>query len=153
MAKGKAKTKSKHTGRPSGFNERLGQVIINLAKDAKTLDQIAEIIGVSVATIKVWIGTHNLIDEVRAARSIGDDLVEATLFQRACGYSHKAEKVFFDQKTSTPVVHNYVEHYAPDTTAMIFWLKNRRPEQWREKQEIDLTKDIKIIIEKDEQDL
>lgn len=31
----------------------------------------------------------------------------------------------------------------PDTTAQIFWLKNRKPEQWRDKKDVDIKGDIK----------
>ena len=30
-----------------------------------------------------------------------------------------------------------VEHYPPDTTAMIFWLKNRQPDRWRDRAEVE----------------
>jgi hypothetical protein len=44
-----------------------------------------------------------------------------------------------------PVYAPYIEHYAPDVTAQIFWLKNRRPDRWREKQEIEHSGSVQII--------
>ena len=35
------------------------------------------------------------------------------------------------------VEHKYIEHYPPDVTACLFWLKNRRPDRWRDVQNID----------------
>jgi len=55
------------------------------------------------------------------------------LFLRARGYSHEAVKVMSRGGKEEPVMVPYVEHYPPDTTACIFWLKNRRPDLWREK--------------------
>ena len=48
-----------------------------------------------------------------------------------CGYTHDAVKIF--QHQGEPVRVPYREHVPPDTTAAIFWLKNRRPEEWRDR--------------------
>ena len=54
----------------------------------------------------------------------------------ANGYSHPAVKVFM-KLDGTTVEHKYIEHYPPDPTSMCFWLKNRRPDRWRDVQNID----------------
>lgn len=59
--------------------------------------------------------------------------MEQSLFRKATGYTHASEKVF--QFQGEIVRADTVEHYAPDTTAMIFWLKNRQPDRWRDKRE------------------
>ena len=56
--------------------------------------------------------------------------MEASLYQRGIGYSHEAEKILVVDKQV--VREKYVEHYPPDTTAGVFWLKNRRPHLWRD---------------------
>ena len=48
-------------------------------------------------------------------------MFRASLYKRACGYDHDGK------------------HYPPDTTAAIFWLKNRRSDEWRDKRELDQT--------------
>lgn len=58
---------------------------------------------------------------LKAARAIADECVEKSLYQRANGYDRDGK------------------HYPADVTACIFWLKNRRPQQWREKSEADIT--------------
>jgi hypothetical protein len=55
------------------------------------------------------------------------------LFQRAIGFSHEVEKVV--QSGGKPVTVKYTEHYPPDTTALVFWLKNRQRGRWRDKVE------------------
>ena len=57
------------------------------------------------------------------------------MFRRAMGYSHDAVKVFMPANSPRPIYAPFVEHYAPDPTSMIFWLKNRQPDRWREKRE------------------
>ena len=62
-------------------------------------------------------------------------MVEAALFRRATGYSHDSVKIL--QNAGEAVVVPYVEHVAPDTNAAKFWLLNRRPDRWRDKQEVE----------------
>ena len=61
--------------------------------------------------------------------------MERSLFQRAVGYSHKAVKIFMPQGRDAPVYADFIEHFPPDPTSMIFWLKNRQPDKWRDKRE------------------
>lgn len=140
----------KKTGRPSKFNEQISEKIISLATQGKTNEQIAEIIGVHVRTLENWQSAKgDFLWAVKEAKQAADDLVEAALFSRAVGYSHKSVKVFFDSKSLRTVEHEMTENYAPDTTAAIFWLKNRRPEEWREKTEVEHSGSISNI--KDEE--
>lgn len=145
---------SKAKGRPTLLNDRLKDIIVNLAKEGKTTEQIADVISVSQSTIKNWMGKDKKLGvAIRAAKAVADELVEASLFQRACGYSHPEVKVFFDAKSLQTVEHVVTKHYPPDPVSMIFWLKNRDPDRWREKQEIEIVKDIPITIASDETDL
>ncbi len=50
-------------------------------------------------------------------------------------------------RDSKIVEHKYIEHYPPDTTAALFWLKNRRPEQWRDLQRVDAAHGHYILSE------
>jgi hypothetical protein len=60
-------------------------------------------------------------------REIADATAAERLFQRAIGYSHEVEKVV--QSGGKPVTVKYIERYPPDTTALVFWLKNRQRER------------------------
>ena len=88
----------------------------------------------SVATIKNWAARY---PEFLAARKTGKDLadenVERSLYHRAMGYEHDDVdiRVVEGQVVQTPIR----KHYPPDATAMIFWLKNRKPKDWRDRQE------------------
>jgi hypothetical protein len=95
------------------FNERVASKIIELCEEGKTDEQIAAIIGVTPRTLWYW-KTKNpdLKEDMRAAKLDADSLVEATLLQKALGWNG----------------------LPPDTTSIIFWLKNRQPEKWRDRQ-------------------
>ncbi|MBL7545611.1 MAG: helix-turn-helix domain-containing protein [Bdellovibrionaceae bacterium] len=120
-------------GRPSLFNDAIREKIIALAEQGKTNEQIAEIIGVHVRTIENWQGKHkDLMWALREAKLSADELVEASLFSRAVGYTHPEEKSFCYE--GVVVTHNTQKHHPPDIQAAMFWLKNRQPDKWREKQ-------------------
>ena len=68
---------------------------------------------------------------------IADEIVERSLYERATGYSHESVKIFCN-KDGDVVQVPFIEHVAPDPTSMIFWLKNRKPADWREKSEVEI---------------
>lgn len=107
---------------------------------------VAAILSVSVSTIVKWTKENPDFAEARArGKSVADDKVEASLFQRAIGYSHPEEKVFCNQGEVTKV--ETTKHYPPDATAMIFWLKNRRPQAWRERHDVNHDGNVQVSIE------
>ncbi len=135
------------TGRPSKFNEALALRMLEMAKKGATDQQMADAIGVDVSTLGNWkAGRKDFLEALKGAKDVADQIVEATLFQRACGYRHKAVKFFCSE--GTILTQEYEEVYAPDTVACIFWLKNRKPEDWRDKQDIDLNVSTPFILKK-----
>ncbi len=133
MAKKKPGAKSKYS---TGVAAR----ILELAKAGKTDVEIAAAIGISPTTLNNWKGQHkDFFEALKKAKSVADDLVETALFQKAMGYSHTAVKFFYDPKQQKVVSQAYTERHAPDTTACIFWLKNRRPKQWRDVHKLEHT--------------
>lgn len=124
-------------GRKSGFNARLTETIVRLSKSGKTNEQIADVLGISSRTLTNWMGKFDdLFLAVREARQVADELVEASLFSRALGYSHPEEKVF--QYEGQIVTHETIKQYPPDTQAAMFWLRNRQPARWKEKTDSDV---------------
>jgi hypothetical protein len=65
-----------------------------------------------------------------------DAEVAERLYRRALGYEHSSVKIFADPKTGAQLVVPYTERFPPDTTACITWLKNRRPDLWRDRTEV-----------------
>ena len=142
----------KKRGRPSLFNEALKQQMLKMYQMRFTDSQVANVIGVTDRTIENWKESdEDFFQSVKDAKAIADDLVEASLMQRATGYSAKATKSFLNRDGEV-VTHEYIEHYPPDPTSMIFWLKNRQPQKWREKHEVDLgDSKINIVIDSDDE--
>lgn len=122
--------------RPSKFNEQIKAKMLELYEKGKTDQQVADIIGVSVRTIDNWKGKHpEFLQALKEMKQVADELVVASLFSRAVGYSHKEEQTFMYK--GEVIVHENIKQYPPDVTAAIFWLKNRQPEFWKDKQTME----------------
>lgn len=103
------------------------------AKDGLTDEQIAHNMGIHVATLYEWKKKYDDINEtLKKGKEVVDREVENALFKRALGYSF-TEKTYENGILSKEVV----KHEVPSTTAQIFWLKNRKPKEWRDKQDIE----------------
>lgn len=123
--------------------------IFQLAEKGYTDKKIAEVIGVSYTTFRIWKYTkEDFRLQLATAKSVADELVEASLFTRAMGCKVPATKFGTKDGRIVETV-DYYEHYPPDTTAGIFWLKNRSPEKWRDRIEATGADGgpIKLIIE------
>lgn len=108
--------------------------------------ELAEAFGVSETTLNNWKEKHpSFLESIKRGREIADHRVTKALYRRALGYSHPAVKILTvsggsGEGSSVEQV-PYVERYPPDTTAAIFWLKNRQPKRWRDKHEVEHSAD------------
>lgn len=136
MKKKESKPK-REVGRPTDFNDVIAKKILYCCEKGMTDKQIASAVGISEATLNNWkIGQDpQFLESIKKGKKIADDIVEASLYERACGYRGKETKLFYDNKTGQVIEHEVEKVYPPDPTAMIFWLKNRQPQRWRDKTE------------------
>jgi hypothetical protein len=125
-------------GRPSSFKPEFAEQALKLCKLGATDRELADFFEVSESTVNLWKIVHPEFSEsLKRGKSEADERVEQSLYRRALGYSHDA--VHFSAYEGEVTETHYVEHYAPDTTACIFWLKNRKPGEWRDKVVLDAT--------------
>jgi hypothetical protein len=95
-----------------------------------TDDDLARLLEAPRGTIDAWLAqVPEFAAAVKAGRDAADATVAERLYARAIGYSHEAEKIFNNK--GEIVREPYTEHYPPDVSACIFWLRNRRAE-WRD---------------------
>lgn len=100
--------------------------------------QLAEFFGVAESTLNLWKLKHREFSEsIKRGKNVADSLVAASLFKRATGFRVPEVKIFSHDGGSFE--HEYEAYYPPETTAQIFWLKNRQPELWRDKQSLEHT--------------
>ena len=128
------KDSEKRPGRPSRRAALDLAQVEKLARRGWTDEEMAEFFGVSDRTWYRWkADDEQFCQALKEWKDEADARVERALYERALGYSHPAVKIFMPAGASKPVKVPYTERYAPDTTAGIFWLKNRKPEEWRDK--------------------
>ncbi|MGK7870776.1 hypothetical protein [Falsiroseomonas sp. E2-1-a20] len=125
------------TGRPSSYRPEFAEQAAKLCTLGATDIELADFFKVERTTIWRWSQVHaEFCNALKVGKDAADERVQRSLFAKAIGYTHDAVKVL--QHDGAPVIVPYREHVAPDTTAAIFWLKNRRPKEWRDKQDQDL---------------
>ena len=102
------------------------------ARDGLTDEQIAKNIGINRDTLYRWKKAYpDFSDALKRGKEVIDRQVENALLKRALGYTYDEVTIKDDVE-----VKRVRKQVAPDTTAQIFWLKNRKPEDWRDKREI-----------------
>ena len=125
--------------RPSKYKPEHVAQAAKLCKLGATDRDLADFFGVNEASIHRWkIEFKEFANALKLGKDLADKRVEQSLYRRAMGYSHDAVKIFCS-KTGEVTKVPYVEHFPPDTVACIFWLKNRKPQEWRDKLDIDAT--------------
>lgn len=123
------------------------------ARDGLTDKQIASNMGVTEQTLNVWKKNYpSLFESLKRGKAVVDIQVENALLKRALGYSYDEvtrERVLDYDPSTGQVVGSHMEitktvkkEVQGDTTAQIFWLKNRRPEQWRDKRDVSVEGEI-----------
>ena len=117
------------------------------ARDGLTEEQIAKNMGVSRSTLSDYkVKYPDILRAIKNSKEVADREVENALFHKATGYTVKLKKpmkvrhVEYDEVSGRKVAEyeriEYIEeevHVPADTTAQIFWLKNRKPNEWRDK--------------------
>jgi hypothetical protein len=107
------------------------------ARNGLTDEQIALNMGIRASTLYEWKKKYSEISEsLKRGKDIVDIEVENALLKRALGYAYVETKTEVSKKDGKKVT-TTIKEVIPDTTAQIFWLKNRRPDLWRDKQQIE----------------
>ena len=118
-------------GRPTKFKDKYVEQAQKLAALGATDEDLANFFEVSTVTIWRWQVAHpEFCNALKMGKDAADNRVERSLYHRAIGYSHDSVKIM--QHQGSEILVPYKEHVPPDTTAAIFWLKNRRKEQWND---------------------
>lgn len=124
------------------------------ARNGLTDEQIAKNIGINRDTLYSWKKKYPVIsDTLKKGKEVVDIQVENALLQKALGIKEtvtkavKLKEVLYDngKRISEKEHIEYVEeevYVPPETTAQIFWLKNRKPDMWRDKKDIDMNANI-----------
>jgi transcriptional regulator with XRE-family HTH domain len=133
-----AKGKFEHWLTPEGL-----LLIEGWARDGLTDEQIAKNMDISRSTLNEWKKKYpDISDTLKKGKEVVDRLVENALLKRALGYKYEeiTHESIWDPNEQKNVLQPstiVIKEVVPDTTAQIFWLKNRKPEEWRDKQQVE----------------
>ena len=130
------------------------------ARDGLSKEQIAANCGVSRSTLAEWEKRFpDISDALVRSKDVADVEVENALYIKCLGYNvpvtkhYKLKEVRYDEDTGKKLseVERLVEveeqiHVPADTTAQKFWLSNRRPDSWRDKQQVEANVDSELHV-------
>lgn len=117
-------------GAPTKYKTEFAQIAAKMCELGATDQDLADAFKVNVRSIYRWSSEHDeFCQSLKANKAIYDDKIERSLAMRALGYSHPDTdlRVLDGKIVETEIT----KHYPPDTTACIFWLKNRKPDKYR----------------------
>ncbi|EMM2839018.1 helix-turn-helix domain-containing protein [Enterococcus faecalis] len=114
------------------------------AKDGLTDEQIAQNIGISRSTLNEWKKRFpDIKDTIKRGKEVVDRQVENALFKSAVGYEYtEITKELTD--SGMKVTKRVTKQVAPNPTSAIFWLKNRKPDEWRDKKETQISGEMSV---------
>lgn len=129
--------------RPTKYKKEYAEQAFKLCLLSATDEDLADFFEVSESTINKWKLDHDEFSEsIKKGKDSADANVASRLYNRAMGYEQDEDKIF--NANGAPLVVPTKKHYPSDTTAAIFWLKNRQPEKWRDKKELEHGGGVKV---------
>lgn len=137
-----------NAGQPTKYKDEYAKQAYKLCLLGSTDKDMADFFEVCEDTINNWKHKHpEFFESIKRGKVSADATVASRLYKRAVGYEHDEDKIFNNQ--GEPLIVPTTKHVQPDTTAAIFWLKNRQPKMWRDSQNIDHTtngKDLETVV-------
>lgn len=134
----KPRASERGPGRPPKFRPEFMDITRRHFEHGATDVEVADILGISRSTFYAWQHEHpEFLEAVKLGKIPADDRVERSLYSRAVGYEYDSVKIMQDK--GRPVIVPFREHVPPDPGSAFNWLKNRRPDQWRDKLDVDAT--------------
>lgn len=104
--------------------------------------KIAEELGIHVDTLNKWKKKYpELSESLKESKNFVDSLVEDSLLKRALGFEYTETEEWTDDKGNLTKTKTTKKRTLPDTTAQIFWLKNRQRDRWKDRWDIGFDED------------
>jgi hypothetical protein len=135
-------------GRPSKYNPELNSKVYKHCLIGATNKDLAAFCEVDVRTIDDWIANNDDFSRsVKKGRVEADAKVVKSLFKRATGYKIKEQNIVM--VGGKPIILETIKEFPPDTTACIYWTRNRRPKHWKqnpdENRETLILKEVQVV--------
>ena len=123
-------------GRKTKFSTEILEKSKKLAKEGYTDEDIAESLGIGIRTLYDWKKKYPQFSQaLKENKDYFDNKVEEALLKRALGYEYEETEIIATKEGKSSKVKKTKKTIPPDVTAIIFWLKNRQPDKWRNRLE------------------
>lgn len=141
-------------GRPTKYRDEYAEQAFNYCLLGATDKELAAFFGVEERTINGWKLEHpEFLQSLKSGKEEADARVASRLYARAMGLKVTETRMSGGgDDDESPAAVETVKELPPDTTAAIFWLKNRQPAKWRDKQDhehsgtVEITKIERTIV-------
>ena len=125
-------------GRPTKWNKEIRESIKIMARKGFIDKEMCAVLHISEPTLTGWKKKYpEFFTSLNDWKHEANENVVRSLYERACGYEHPEDKIFCHN--GEIISERVTKHYPPDATSIIFWLKNREPNKWRDKQEVEVS--------------
>jgi transposase-like protein len=128
---------------PMKYDPEFAEIAKELCEGGATRADLADILGVHRTTITLWGNLYpDFAKAMRVGKGVADDRVKRSLYERATGYEyidHEVVKLRNADGSERVEIVEVPRVMPPDVTAEIFWLKNRCPEEFRDKKDVGVT--------------
>lgn len=137
-----------YTSKIKGVKQKINMKHIDfLYQHGMTNKEVAEFTGYCVSTIeKLTRNDEEVRELVKRAKAVADRNVENALYRKAVGFSNETEEFSKDRKTGQITVVKVNKYFPPETLACIFWLKNRKPAEWKDRNNNEFNGNITFNI-------
>ena len=137
-------------GRPTKYKPEMVEQAKKLCGLGATDAELADFFKVSIASISLWKTVYPEFSEALIdGKAVADKRVVSALYHKAIGYSH--EETDIRVVNGKVVKTQIIKHYPPDTTAAIYWTKNRDPKNWRDKRDTEISGNLNLTDMTDEE--
>lgn len=133
-------------GRDSLYDPSMNDTARKLALLGLTNEEMANFFGIDVRTFQRWMVSETAFcHAVNEGKVVADANVADSFYKRATGEHVQLEKVVKNPTTGESSVIKYMTYIPGDSGAALNWLKNRRKQDWRDKQEIEQTGSVNLV--------
>jgi hypothetical protein len=123
-------------GRPTLYKPKYAEIALRMCAQGATRADLADRFGVTINTVMAWQFEHQKFSDCcKQGRDAADERVEQSFYERAVGYTYDSEKLLVVQ--GQVIREPIKEHVPPDPRAAEFWLRNRRPDRWKDAKQLE----------------
>lgn len=128
------------------YKEEFVEMAYEFLQEGKTMKQLAQFLGISKSTLYQWKDKYDkLSDAISRGRAKADDLIEESCYEAARGMWIEEEQAFQNKTTGEITIITVRKQLPPNPILTKYWLNNRKPQEWREKKDVEMSGEIKTL--------